>query len=150
MQPTLSDKLDIREVGAPITAGSSTDSNSDRIDMAGFEGVIFVTTITDSVSTGVATLTVEQNTADSDTGMAAIAGAAASATSAANDDLNGQILMAEVHRPRERYVQAVRTSATANMAFGSCFAILYGARTCPVELHSTIAAAVRVTSAAEA
>lgn len=150
MQPTLSDVVEIREVGAPITAGSSIDNNSDRIDTAGYEGVILVASVTDSVDTGVATLTVEQNSADSDTGMAAIAGAVATATSAANDDLNGRLLIVEVHRPRERYVQAVRTSATANIAYGTMFAILYGTRTAPITDHSTVLDIARVTSAAEA
>lgn len=149
MHPQLSRDISIREVGAPIAAANDTDDNSDRIDMAGYEGVIFICPITDSVDTGVATLTVEQNTADSDTGMAALSGAVATATSAANDDLNGQLLVVDVYRPRERYVQAVRTSGTANIAFGNVTAILYGAKDMPVSSHSTIAAIARAASPAE-
>lgn len=150
MNPALLKDISVREVGAPVGAANNTDSNSDRIDMANYEGVIFVATVTDSVATGVATLKVEQNTADSDTGMAAIAGASAAATCSTNDDLNDRLLIVEVHRPRERYVQAVRTSATANIAFGSVVAILYGARNKPVSDHSTVLASATVTSAAEA
>jgi hypothetical protein len=150
MNPALYQDVDIREVGAPIAAGSSIDGNSDRIDMAGYEGVIFVAPITDSADTGVATLTVEQNSADSDSGMAALSGAVATATSGANDDLNGQLLIVEVHRPRERYVQAVRTSGVANIAYGTVTAILYGARKKPISDHSTVLASATVTSPAEA
>lgn len=149
MNPSLYNAVDIREVGAPVTAGSSIDDNSDRIDMAGYEGVIFVATITDSVATGVATLTVQQNTADSDTGMAALAGAVATATCAVNDDLNNELLIVDVYRPRERYVQAVRTSATANIAYGNVIAILYGPRTQPVTDHSSVLASASVASPAE-
>ena len=129
--------VECRRVGDAVAAGSSIDDNSDRIDTAGYEGVIFVTTITDSVATGVATLQVQQNTADSDTGMAAIDDAVATAPSASNDDLNQKLLVASVHRPRERYVQATRTSATANIAYGECLAILYGRKKKPIADDST-------------
>lgn len=128
----------IREVGAPIALGNSTDDNSDRIDMQGYDGVCFIAPITDSVDTGVAALTIEQNTDDSDTGMAELTDASATATSAANDDLNNQLLIVDVYRPRERYVQAVRTSATANIAFGTLIAILYNGSKSPIPAHSTV------------
>jgi hypothetical protein len=140
----------IKEVGAPVGAANNTDANSDRIDMAGYEGVVFVCPITDSVQGGVAALTVEQNTADSDTGMAALSGAVDNATSAENDDLNDTLLVVEVHKPRERYVQAVRTSTTQNIAFGNVIAILYGARKLPVTLDATVQDGALVASPAEA
>ncbi len=121
------DELEFRYVGAAVAAGSSIDNNSSRIDMAGYESVTFVTTITDSVDTGVATLLIEQNTVDSDSGMAAVtspATASATVTSGANDDLNGTLLVVEYRKPASRYVQAVRTSSTANIAYGEVLAIL--------------------------
>lgn len=150
MNPTLMKDVSIREIGAPIAAGSAIDSNSDIIDMAGYEGVVFVATVTDSVNTGVATLKVEQNDANSDSGMAALAGASVAATSGADDDLNNKLLMVDVYRPRERYVQAVRTSATANIAFGSLIAILYGAKKLPIAADSSVLASASVSSPAEA
>lgn len=142
--------VDIREVEAPIAAASDTDSNTDIVDMAGYDGVVFVTPITDSVDTGVAAITAEQNTANSDSGMAALSGAVATATSAANDDLNGKLLVLDVYRPRERYVQAAITSLTANIAFGNTIAILYQSRNRPVTAHATVAQATTVVSPAEA
>ena len=120
----ISDNLEIRYVGAAVAAGSSIDNNSSRIDMAGYESVLFVCTISDSVATGVATLKIEANDADSDTGMTAVTSTSATATSATNDDLNGTLLAAELRNPQARYVQAVRTSATANIAYGEVIAIL--------------------------
>jgi len=131
-------QMEIAEVGLPVAAADDTDSNSDRLDMAGWDGVVFICPITDSANTGVATLTVEQNIIDSDTGMAALAGAVATATDAGGDDLNDQLLIVEVHKPRERYVQAVRTSATANIAFGNLIAIRYTGRKSPITAHSTV------------
>lgn len=120
----LSNNVEIRVVGAPVTAGSTIDNNSSRIDMADYESVQFIAPITDSVETGVATLTIEENDADSDTGMSAVEGSAATVTSAANDDVNGTALVSEIYHPAKRYVQAVRTSATANIAYGSVIALL--------------------------
>lgn len=130
------DNIEVRYVGAAITAGASIDGNSSRIDMAGYESVAFVTTISDSVATGVAVLKIEENTVDSDSGMAAVTGASATATSATNDDLNGLTLMVDYYKPAKRYVQAVRTSATANIAYGEVYALLVPKRL-PVTQHST-------------
>ena len=69
---------------------------------------------------------------------------------AENDDLNGKLLVVDVYRPTERYVQAVRVSATQNIAFGTVTAILYGPRELPVAEHSTISDAAVVAGPAEA
>jgi hypothetical protein len=132
------ENCDIREVGAPIAAANNTDSNSDRIDMTGYEGIAFICPITDSVATGVAHLKIESNTIDSDSGMAIITGADSTATCAVHDDLNDKLLVTEVYRPLKRYVQAVRTSGTANIAFGNVIAILYKAHVMPPAEDATI------------
>lgn len=140
----------IQEVMAPVAAANNTDQNSDILDMQGWDGVIFIVPITDSVATGVATLTIEQNTANSDTGMAALSGATATDTSVQNDDLNNALLIVDVYRPRERYVQGVVTSATANIAFGNMIAIQYQGRKAPVTQPSSVLASTQVASPAEA
>jgi len=138
MYPNLSNDVETRVVGAPVALGSTIDNNSSRIDMAGHEGVRFIAPITDSVITGVATITVQQNTVDSDTGMADLPTAEAIATSGANDDLNDRCLIVDVFRPRERFVQLNRKSATANIAYGSVIAVLYGKKKLPVTQGSTV------------
>jgi len=120
----LLDNLEIRFMGALVAASSSIDDNSSIIDMAGFESVMFVTTITDSVITGVAAMEIQSNTINSDTGMTAVTGTSSTATSGANDDLNGTLLASELRKPVNRFVQATRSSATANIAYGEVFAIL--------------------------
>ena len=130
--------FEIREVMAPVAAGSSIDSNSDRIFMSGWQTATFITPITDSVDTGVATMTIQQNIIDSDTGMVSLE-AVATATSAANDDLNGLLLVVEVVRPTEGYIQANLTSSVANIAYGNTICILSGPRIAPVDEGDTIA-----------
>lgn len=92
--------------------------------MAGFESVMFVTTITDSVSGGVAAMEIQSNTINSDTGMTAVSGTSSTVTSASNDDVNGTLLASELRKPVKRFVQATRSSATQNIAYGEVFAIL--------------------------
>ncbi len=139
------DNLELRYVGAAVAAGSSIDNNSSRIDMADYESVTFITTITDCADTGVAALTIQQNTVDSDSGMAAVSGAVATATSAGNDDMNGTALAVELTKPSARYVQAVRTSATANIAYGEVIAILKPKRR-PATQGATIQASAAVSN----
>lgn len=134
----LSENVSIREVGAPVGAANNTDSNSDIIDMTGWDGVVFICPLTDSVQAGVAHLKCEGNTANSDSGMAALTGADATATSASSDDLNDKLLVVDVYRPLKRYIQAVRTSATQNIAFGNVIAILYRGRKAPVSDDTSI------------
>jgi hypothetical protein len=140
---------EIHWVDDAVAAAANTDADSAIIDTAGCESVVFFTAITDCLDTGVATLTVEQNTANSASGMAALAGAVATATSAANDDLNNTYLAVEVKNPRERYLRVNRTSATANVAFGEVYAIKVGKRLMPGSDPATLQAKAVVASPAE-
>lgn len=128
--------LGYQHVQAAIAAADDTDTDSAAIDTSGYDGVILITSITDSVDTGVATLTAKQCDTSGGT-YAALTGAAATATSGANDDLNGQLLIVDVFRPLERYVKANLGSATANIAYGETLAILYNSTHKPIAQTST-------------
>ena len=138
----------IMEVGSPIANANNTDSNSDILDMTGWDGVVFIAPIEDCVEAGVATLKAEQDVANADAGMALITGATCAATSGANDDLNGKLLVLDVYKPQERYVQAVRVSATQNIAFGTLIAIQYNGRLSPPAEHASIAELVALVAPA--
>ena len=43
-------RIKIQEVGAPVAAAANTDQNSDRLDMSGWDGVMFIVSITDRKS----------------------------------------------------------------------------------------------------
>lgn len=147
----LLNNIKVYYVNAAISAANNTSDGSDILDMSGYEGIIFIVPITDSVDTGVATLTVQQNTANSSSGMASLSGAVATATSAATDDLNGKLLVVDVYRPRERYIRSLLTSATANIAFGDTIAILYQGSKMPIsQLAAEVADSAVVVSPAEA
>ena len=146
----LSKNVDIKECCLPVGAAIGTDQNSDRIDMQDWDGAVFIVPITDSDATGVATMTIEQNTSDSDSGMAALSGASATKTCVSNDDLNNQLLIVDIYKPLERYIQAVITSATANIAFGNMIVILYQGRKIPASDDDSVLDATLVVSPAEA
>ena len=131
------------EEPAAIAAGSSIDENSAIIDMADYESVMFITPIVTSALTGVATLTIEQSDENSDTAMTAIDGAVATATASSNGSLNDKVLKVEIRNPSKRYVQAVLTSATANIAYGQTIAILRPRRV-PITDGADVAAAAYV------
>lgn len=133
----LIDNFEARYVNDAVANANNTDDNSTIIDMAGYESVMFMVPIVDSAATGVATLKIEHNDENSDSGMAAVTGAAATVTCAENDDINGTMLVAEIRKPAKRYVQAVITSATANIAFGATTAILRPFRR-PAEQGATV------------
>ena len=140
----------IEHINAPIGAASSTDDDSAAVDTQGYEGVLFIIPITDSVATGVATLTIKQCDTSGGT-YAALSGAVAAATCAVNDDLNEHVLVVDVYKPRERYLKSNLVSATANIAFGDSIAIKYGARKAPItQATAEVAASTMVASPAEA
>ncbi len=128
----------IAEVCAPVSASSSIDSNSDRLDMSGWDGVVFIVPITDSAATGVAKLEAQGNSIDSDTGMTALTGGSATDTCVVNDDLNNKLLIVDVFHPLLRYIQGTLTSATANIAYGNMIAIKYRGRKFPITEDATV------------
>lgn len=137
-------------VADAIAAANNTDSDSAAVDTQGYEGVLFVTPITDSVDGGVATATAMQCDTSNGT-FAALSGAAATVTSADDDDLNGKLLVVDVYKPRERYLKLNLTSATQNIAFGATVAIAYGARRLPITQDTDeVAASTLAVSPAEA
>ena len=151
MDHNLLPNVQIDYAAIAIANASSTDANSSIFDMTGFDGILFVVTITDSAITGVATVTVEQSATNADGGMAALSGAVATATSAANDDLNGNNLIVDVYRPLKRYVQLNLVSATANIAYSVTQAFRYKSSGAPLTQDTdTTAQAVVVASPAEA
>ena len=132
----LADNVKISFGLALIASANNTDSNTTILDMSGWDGVVFITSITTATTGSVVALTVESNTANSDTSMAAIAGAVATKTSPSN----GTLLVVDVFRPQKRYVQGVITSTTQVATFGVTIAIQYKGAKAPLAVADTIAA----------
>ena len=137
-------ELLISEGLAPVSASSSIDSNTSILDMSGYDGVIFIAPVTDSAATGIASLNVQGSDANSDTAMATLTGATATDTCVTNDDLNNQLLIVDVYRPLNRYIQGNVTSSVANIAYGTVIAIRYKGRKYPISDDATVLASTQV------
>jgi hypothetical protein len=99
------------------TAAGTSDVTSDIVDTAGFQGVVFVTSFSTANATNA--IKIQQNTANQTTGMADLADTAVSSGTTDED------VIVEIHKPGERYVQAV-VSRGASTTCESIWAVLYG------------------------
>lgn len=128
-------------------AAGVSDPTSDIVDTQGYQGVCFICKLGTVTDGGAVSMKVQQNTANSTTGMADLSGASAAIATADSDD--EQSLVVEVIKPRERYLRAVMTRATQNSEIDAIYAILFGARALPISQPATIDASTQVISPAE-
>ncbi|PZU87340.1 MAG: hypothetical protein DI527_18875 [Chelatococcus sp.] len=130
----------VTRVAASAVAGT-TDVAGSILDMAGFDGVLFLALTGDVTDTSVLTLKAQQNVANQTSGMANLAGTASFTAGATSAD--SKVLLLDVYKPRERYVRPVLTRATANAVVDGIIAIQYDARNRPsVQDASVIASAL--------
>ncbi len=131
----LSSNVRITKVGDYTAAGTSA-VNSTAVDMLGYDGVVFVTTL--AVAHSGNYVNAAQGDAANGSDAADLAGTKVVATG------SNEALWLDIYKPTKRYVrlEAVRTSSSA---MGEIYAIRYGGRILPennavadalaVELH---------------
>lgn len=146
MNPSLNEKYVLASTPTAGAAGQ-TDVASAIIDTVGFEGVKFLVPMGAITSGAVTSAKAQQNSANSTSGMADLAGT--SVTIADTDD--NKMLVIDVNRPRERYVRALVDRATQDAVVGGIIAVLYGPRKAPVvNDDATVIAVKTVVSPEEA
>lgn len=101
---------------ADHAAANTTAVTSSIVDTAGYQGVVFLTSLSTANATN--TIKVQQNTANQTTGMSDLEGT--SVTSGSSDE----DLIVEVAQPQERYLQVVVTRG-ASTTCESIWALLY-------------------------
>ena len=111
-------------------AAATTTRNSSIIDMADYDGVIFIAVFDTLIAAGTIKLSVDQNTANSASGMAELAGS--TTYTVTSSDTTGGILVADIYRPEERYLRASIDIATQNAVIGGIVAIQYSGRKQPM------------------
>ena len=130
MKKLLSRQVKITLVHYALTDGSSDPTADNVIDMAGYDGVMFIGIVGTITTTGTATLSIYQS---SDLAVAddytAISGASAQASAAA---LSDRLLVIDIYQPNKRYLRALLTRATANSVWGGTIAIQYQAKDRPI------------------
>lgn len=109
-------------------ADGTSAVNSDVIDTAGFEGVMFVGSIATANAGNFGK--VQQGAAANLSDAADLEG-----TKVAPGD-NGDSFLIDVYRPRERYVRCVVTRGASTVT-GDLYALLYGAHKLPVSHGSS-------------
>lgn len=114
-------------VKTTVVAGTS-DIQSDAVDMAGYEGVVFYISMGAITATAVTSANVQQSS------TAALAGTETdilgSKITIADDDDN-QMAIIDLYRPSKRYVNAIVLRATANSVINSIIAVQYGSGKLP-------------------
>ena len=147
--PNILDQLQIDQVLGYFAAGQ-TKRTSSILDMAGYDGVVFVIGLGTLLENGTLDGFVEQNTANSTSGMARLATTTAYTVTAADALKTESCILVEVHRPRERYLQCNITPAVANAVVLGIVAIRYHGVKAPVTRGSSVLKATSLSSPAEA
>lgn len=133
-QQQLSKLINFDRVKNAVAAGQTT-INSSEVDMANYEGVIFVVGF-GAITAGAATSIKAQQ--DTVTGMAGAADLEGTAQTVA-DDKDNKLFIMDIYRPRERFVRCVVSRATQDSVVDFILAIPYGAKVQPVTQGSTVA-----------
>lgn len=147
MIPTMLQNVAIDRVLIDTAAGQAATAGS-ILDMAGYEGVLFIAKLGDVTDTSVVTLQAQHNDANSTSGMATLAGSATFTAGATSADDN--LLVLEVYRPTKRYIRPLLTSATANAVKNGIIAVRYGPRCKPVTQGATVLASAILIEPAQA
>ncbi|ODN68409.1 hypothetical protein [Methylobrevis pamukkalensis] len=116
-------------------AAGQTDQNGAVLDMANFDGVMFIAAFGTLATGAVTGLKAQQGQEANLADAADLAGSALDI--AASDD--NRLLVLDIFRPAERYVRAVVTRGTADAVIDCVIAIQYGPRRGPVSQDATVA-----------
>lgn len=132
-------------------AAGTTKRTSDIIDMANYDGVMFVFELGTTLDTGTVKTFVEGNSANSTSGMAELAGCPTVTITSATAATKSAIVV-DVYRPdptNHRYLQANITPAVANAVILGITAIRYQGRVKP-DANAGLLAATQLVSPAAA
>jgi hypothetical protein len=136
---TLIKDVKITKVNNAAVAGT-TDQDSDRVDMTGFDSVCFIWVLGDVTSGSVLQAIAKSNAADS-TSSSTTEKSGTSITAGASD-YDNKMLIVDLHRPTLRYAYSTLVIDTQNAVVNSCIAIQYNAHAKAVTQGSTVGDAV--------
>jgi hypothetical protein len=123
---------------------SSTPDKTAIIDMAGFDGVMFVALMGDVVATSAVSLRVAGSNTNSSGTMTLLTGSAGGTAGAS--DYDDKLVILDVEKPTYRYLEAQLFRVTANAPFDGILAIQYRAGSMPVAQGSTVVASASLAS----
>jgi hypothetical protein len=132
---TLFKDAKITKVNNAAAAGT-TDQDSDRVDMTGFDSVAFVWSIGDVTSGSVLQAIAKSNVADSTSGSTTEK--SGTSITAGASDYDNKLLIVDLHKPTLRYAYSTLVIDTQNAVVNGCYAIQYNAKSVPVTQGSTV------------
>lgn len=127
-------------------AAATTDVNSSTIDMANWEGVVFIAAVGALTATQVTQIKAQQGQLADASDMADLAG---SNTGPFADADGNKMLVLDLYQPQERYVRCVVDRGTANAVVDGVIAIQYGSRKAPTTHDTSVKATKFLQSPAE-
>lgn len=134
MSMNLSAKSKITRHNNAVAAGTSDITPTNGIDMANFEGCLFMVPFGTITASAVTSIKVQQSSDDGDAD--AYADLLGTGVTVEDDDDN-QIFWIDVYRPRERYLKLIVDRATQNAVVDGIIAIQYGPKKLPTTHDST-------------
>lgn len=145
----LTNKVKTIRVHAPAAAGATDITDCAVVDTAGYEGVRFIVGF-GAITSGAVTSVKVQQAAAITSATALTSGADLEGTSdAVLDTDDNKLVISDIIRPRERYVQVHILRATQNSVVDLVIAELYGASKLPITQDATVAQNEQHTSPAE-
>jgi hypothetical protein len=141
--------LEAADLSRPINrnAGSSGGTVKGTIlDMSGFEGVTFVAAFQDVLTTAAVTLKVAGG-AVNDTGQMSLLAGGAAFTAGATD-MDNKLMVLDVVRPTQRFIEVQVAIGTANAPIDSVVAIRWRSRKSPrTQGANVVASAISISPA---
>ena len=131
-------------------AAGTTKRTSSIIDMANYDGVLFIVGLGTIIEAGTLDGFVEQHTLNQTSGMARLATTSAYTVTAADAAKTQSCILIDVYRPQERYLQCNITPASQNAVVLGITAIRYRGRVKPETQDTTVLASTSLGSPAEA
>lgn len=117
-------------------AASATPTKGTILDMAGFQSVMFVAEMGDVVAGSVISLRAAQAPTNDTGAMTLLEGSAGGTAGAA--DVDDKLIILDVVRPNERYIEVQLFHVTQNAPFDSILAVQYDPTHAPVTQGSTV------------
>ena len=141
----LGKELKFTQVKTAVAAGT-TDINSDIIDMANWDGVLFITSFGTITAGAVTSVLIQQDTDSAGGTMTALLGSG-QAVADTDDD---KCVIHDLYKPLERYVRATVDRGTQNAVINSIVAVQYrGSKTPATNDSATVVALKTLVSPAE-
>ena len=133
----LSKEVKVTRVMDAVAAGKNDTQEGTVLDMAGFDGVVFIAALGTLTATAITDLRAQQGKLADGSDMADLEGTKVSLVAGTDDN---KLAVLDVYRPQERYVQCNIVRATEDAVIDGVIALQYKGRKAPVTHDPTTVA----------